>query len=234
MAKGPTEGQSRGVKLRDENGDGYGVKHTDNVPHVLVTSSGLPSGAATAANQTGGNQKTQIVDAGGKPAGVDNATETLQTIEYEHHEIHSGSSFTVSYKADIGNGATLDLLIVTPDTTTWAHMTYEVDVEAETDVLIYEAVTATAGSPVVAYNRDRNNLTPATVVVTSTPTSITAGTTIIRSYHLGSGRSSGGGARATHVFILKQNTKYLFRMTNATTNNNYMAVKLDWYEHTNK
>ena len=39
MAKGPYSGQSRGVQLRDENGDGYGVKHTSNVPHVLMTDS---------------------------------------------------------------------------------------------------------------------------------------------------------------------------------------------------
>jgi len=183
---------------------------------------------------TDGTQKTQIVDSGGKVASVDDTTETLQTIEYEHHEIHSGSSFTASYKADITNGATLDLLIVTPDTTKWAHFTYEFDVELETDILIYEGVTATAGSEVISYNRNRNSLTAPTVVVTSTPTGITAGTTLLRSYHLGSGRSFGGGARSTHEFILKQNTKYLVRLTNSTANNNYMAVKLDWYEHINK
>lgn len=49
MAKGADNGQSRGIKLRDENGDGYGVKHTNNVPHVKVTE--LPSGLATTVNQ---------------------------------------------------------------------------------------------------------------------------------------------------------------------------------------
>jgi len=172
-------------------------------------------------------------DSTSQPLRLDKATNSLQVVDYEHHEIHSGSSFTASYKADIGNGANLDLLIVTPDTTKWTHLTYDIDVEAETDIMFYEAPTATAGDAVVAYNRDRNSATTATTTVTSTPTSITPGTTIIRSYHLGSGRDTGGGERGTHEFVLKQNTKYLFRLTNATTNNNYMAVKLDWYEHTN-
>lgn len=51
MAKDSTEGQSRGIKLRDENGDGYGIKHTGNAPHVVVTSSVIPSGAASSEKQ---------------------------------------------------------------------------------------------------------------------------------------------------------------------------------------
>lgn len=165
---------------------------------------------------------------------IDAATHALETIEYEHHEIHSGSSFTVSYSADIGNGANLDIAVITPDTTKYAHLTYEFDVEAESDFKIYEAATLTAGTAIAAYNRNRNSLTAATTSVTHTPTSITTGTTIIRDFHIGSGRTWGGGDRAQHEFILKRNTKYLIRLTNATANNNYMAIKLDWYEHTDK
>jgi len=168
------------------------------------------------------------------PIRIDSATNTLQTIEYEHHEIHAGSSFTASHKAAVAQSANLDLLIVTPNTSKYAHFTYEFDCEKETELAIYEGVTATAGDAVVAYNRDRNSATAATVVVTSTPTSITAGNTIIRSIHVGSGKTVGGGDRATHEFILKKNTKYLFRLTNMISNaDNDMSVKLDWYEHTN-
>jgi len=135
---------------------------------------------------------------------VDTTTSVRTFIDFAHHEIHEGDAFTASYRADVGNGANLDLLIVTPNTTKWAHLTYELDVGAETDMLIYEAPTATAGDAVVAYNRDRNSATTATVTVTSTPTGITTGTTIIRAYHLGTGKSFGGGARDVHEFILKQ------------------------------
>ena len=166
---------------------------------------------------------------------IDASTNTIQTMSYEHHEIHSGSSFTTSYIADIGNGANLDMLIVTPDSLAYAHLLYEIDVQAEAQLYIYENVTATAGDAVVAYNRNRVG-TPAsaTVVVTSTPTGITEGSTIIRSRHMGSGKSIGGGDRGTHEFILKPNTKYLVRLTNSTSGDNYMSVIFDWYEHTDK
>jgi len=164
---------------------------------------------------------------------VDGVTTALKIVDYAHHEVHSGSSFTTSYIADIANGANLDLLIVTPDSLAYAHLFYELDVQAEAQLMIYEAVTATAGDAVVAYNRRRVG-TPdaATVVVTSTPTGITTGSTIIRSRHMGSGKAIGGGDRGTHEFILKPATKYLFRVTNSTASDNYMSVILDWYEHT--
>lgn len=157
--------------------------------------------------------------------------DSICTIDFAHCEVHEAESFTASYKADVAGSANMDLLIVTPNTDIRAHFTYELDVEAETDIILYEAVTATAGTAVVAYNRDRNSTTAATVVVTHTPSAITEGTTLIRSFHLGSGKAFGGGDRAVHEFILKKNTKYLFRLNNVTASANYMAVKLDWYEH---
>lgn len=165
---------------------------------------------------------------------IDASTHSLQVVTYEHHEIHAGSSFTASYSADIGNGANLDIAIVTPDTAAYAHMTYEFDVEAEADLKIYEAATLTPGTAIAAYNRNRNSATAAAVSVTHTPTGITTGTTIIRDFHVGSGKTFGGGDRSAHEFILKRNTTYLLRLNNATTGANYMAIKLDWYEHTDK
>ncbi len=166
----------------------------------------------------------------------DEKTKALNTVDYSHHEIHSGSSFTSCHKADVANGANLDILVVTPNTTKWSHLTYELEVEAETDVNIYEAPTASNnGTPLAVFNRDRNSSKTAGTTVFHTPT-IAGGSegTLIRCWHLGSGKTFGGGDRGTHEIILKQNTKYLIRLTNATTGNNYMSVKVDWYEHTNK
>ena len=123
-------------------------------------------------------------------------------------------------------------MIVTPNTTKYAHFTYALEVELETNMFLYEDAIATAGSAVVAYNRDRNNLTAATVVVTSTPTGITTGSTIIRQNHYGTGKTAGGDDRTVNEFILKKNTKYLLRLTNLVANaTNYCSVRLNWYEH---
>lgn len=158
--------------------------------------------------------------------------DAITTIDFAHHEIHEGDAFTASYKVDVANGANLDLLIVTPNTDKRIHFTYVVEVELETDGAFYENVTATAGTAVAAYNRDRNSLTAATLVVTHTPSAITEGTTIIRSGHYGSGKTIGGNDRTVNEIILKKNTKYLLRLTNVIANaTNYMSVRLNWYEH---
>jgi hypothetical protein len=166
---------------------------------------------------------------------LDVGTHVLSTIEYEHHEIHAGSSFTCDYKRDVANGANLDVILTTPDTTKWLHLTWEVDCELEADINIYEGAVTGTGTTITVYNRDRNSAVTSSTLVQLTPVAVTTGTTIIRGYHVGTGKSSGAtGVRATHEFILKQNTKYLFRFTNATTSDNWVALKLDWYEHTNR
>lgn len=158
--------------------------------------------------------------------------DAITTIDYAHHEIHEGSSFTASFQQDIANGGNMDILIVTPNSTKYAHFTYALEVELETNMFLYEGAIATAGAAVVAYNRDRNNLTAATVVVTSTPTGITTGSTIIRQNHYGTGKTAGGDDRTVNEFILKKNTKYLLRLTNLVANaTNYCSVRLNWYEH---
>lgn len=159
--------------------------------------------------------------------------DAITTIDFAHHEIHDGSSFTASFQQDIANGGNMDILIVTPNSTKYAHFTYAIEVELETNMFLYEAPTATAAAnPIVAYNRNRNSLTEATVVVTHTPTGITTGSTIIRQNHLGSGKTVGGDDRTVNEFILKKNTKYLLRLTNLVANaTNYCSVRLNWYEH---
>ena len=48
------------------------------------------------------------------------------------------------------------------------------------------------------------------------------------------GKGGGGGeARALHEWVLKQNTKYLLRIT-SHTDANVISVSFDWYEHTNE
>lgn len=165
-----------------------------------------------------------------RPLEFDSNTDTLQVIDYAHHKIHDGAAFTASFSADVAaTTGKLLLLIVTPNTDVFAHLKYNFNVEGEADIMLYEAPTATAGDAVVAYNRNRNSAVAATVVVTSTPTSITEGTTIIRKHHL----IAGGSIKSDDELILKKNTKYLLSIANATGATNFTAVNLDWYEHTN-
>lgn len=153
------------------------------------------------------------------------------TIDYPHYRIHTGATYTTGYDLDTSNGASLDILVVTPNTTVRSHFTYEIVAELEAHFTMYEGVTTSNnGTALPSYNRNRNSANTSTLLTYHTPTVSNLGSTLLRRWHSGSGRAYGGGDRGTHEFILKQNTSYLLRITNSTTNNNYMAVKLDWYE----
>ena len=164
----------------------------------------------------------------------DTTTSSMQTVEYEHHEIHSGSSYRTSYIVELSNGASQDILVTTPDTTKWAHMTLLVNTKLEAAVYIYENPTITgAGTGVTTYNRNRNVSTAATTVVTHTPSVSATGAVLIWADHVGTGKSSGSESHSQDEFVLKQNEQYLIRVTNATSSANYVAIHVDWYEHTN-
>ena len=168
-----------------------------------------------------------------KPTGV------LSTIEYEHHEIHAGSSFMVTYfDADVDATETADLLLVTPNTTKWGHLIWSIEGTLITTVYIYEGATTSAdGTALSEINQDRNSLTTATIVATHTPSVTGTGTEIyVKSFGTASGgpsTRSGGLSHADQEVILKQNTKYLIRV-DSDTDNNRITFVLRWYEHTNK
>ena len=178
--------------------------------------------------------RSKISDTVSRPVRVDSATHVLETIEYEHHEIHSGSSYTADRNVELSSSANMDILLVTPVSTKWPHMFYEIESQAESLFTLYESPTATAGTAIPAINRNRNVTKPATMTLSHTPTSITTGSTILRQHHLGAGKSFGGGARGVHEFVLKGNTKYLIRITNLTVSDNWVNIVINWYEHTNK
>lgn len=172
-------------------------------------------------------------------------TYALKTMDYAHHEIHRGSSFVASGTIDLGNAATLNVTLKTPNTTEWCHTVIQIVSESEMAFNLYEgflpsgtADGGTIGVAVTAYNRDRNSSSAAGMLVYTGATVGTAGTatagTLIEAGHWGSGRGVGGSDRGVSEFILKQNTNYLVQMVNATSNANYTAWEVDWYEHTNK
>ena len=165
---------------------------------------------------------------------IDTSTRAMMVIEYAHHEIHSGDSFTWSESTDVGASTDFDLVVTTPNTTTWAHMTYSIISEAEGEIQIYENCTPTTdGTARTPLNRNRNSAGVATATVQRIPTLATPGS-LIEVIHFGSGKSVGGDNREASEWILKQNEDYLFRVINATSSANQMTIKFDWYEHEDK
>lgn len=172
---------------------------------------------------------------------VDASTLAAMTIEYEHHEIHSGDHYFVEDVQDIAINAVYDLQWTTPNTTEWAHFDFELNCEAETEWYIYEGASiVNAGTAITPVNNNRNSAHTSTATIAGilnadladanvdTPTG--AATQIAHGI-IGAGRNGGVITRDKEI-ILKQNTIYCMRaIANAA---GYINFLISWYEHTNK
>ena len=190
---------------------------------------------------SGGSLSVQILDPAGIPAEVDNSTHTLQTITYEHHEIHSGSHYFIGRASSLALSAVLDVQVQTPNTTKWSHLTFQLQCSAETAWWIYEDVSFTlTGSTLTPYNNNRNSantsgtifyqIANASVALANADTNITGSTLLIQGV-IGDGREGGQDERSKEL-ILKQNTKYLFRAESLSAGQ--VGYNIEWYEHTDK
>lgn len=173
--------------------------------------------------------------------GVDSATNTLMSISYEHHEIHSSSHYFVDSVADLAINNVFDLQFTTANTTTWPHFTFELNCESETMWYIYEGATiVTPGTTVTPINNNRNssntsNATLASISNTSlananADTSVAAATQLAMGI-VGAGKNGGITSRNREI-VLKQNTVYCFRAI--ATAAGYTNFFMSWYEHANK
>ena len=177
----------------------------------------------------------------GKAIGINNDSTTgaMSTVDYAHHEVHSGSYFEYVNAQELTNAQTVSFVVVTPNTTKWAHFGFEIEGEAEFDLQMFEGATPSAVGTVVSapavINANRNVSDVHTTLIYHTPT-LGGGSkgTLIRRFHSGSGKAAGGKAGTPNEIILKQNTKYWFDLTNATSSDNWISWYIAWYEHTNK
>ena len=171
---------------------------------------------------------------------LDKATNSIQTVDYEHHEIHAGSHFIVADVVDLAINEVYDLQLTTPNTTKWSHLTFEVDAESETAWYIYEGATiSTAGTGITPINNNRNSATTSgntlagilnTSLVNANADTAVAGATLLERGIIGTGKGSGGSDARNRELILKQNTIYCFRaVANAA---GYIDFVMSWYEHT--
>ena len=170
---------------------------------------------------------------------IDAATNSIQTVTYAHHEIHSGSHYVTRTYWTIAKNGSKDILIVTPAGTKMPHVTTGFNLSTSTTVVEwFDAVTTSNdGDLLLSRNRNRNFADNNTTLIYEDPT-VTDGAVagnILQEGIFGSGRGSiGGGARDSEEIIFKPSTKYLVRFTEQ----NISAVDLnffaDWYAHTPK
>ncbi len=164
------------------------------------------------------------------PALLNPASHCLAEIDFDHHKVHEGDSYEVSIAQDVAGEASLDLLVITPNTTKWLHMFLEGQSEAEGFWYVYRDTNSTGGSGITPLNKNENSINTSGATITSGPTVTTPGTQI-RIAKTGSGNKVGGFIRGVGEMILKQNTKYLFRFTNSIAQDKWVSQQLTWYEN---
>lgn len=175
-------------------------------------------------------------------ARIDGYTEALETIDYEHHEVHGGSHYFVVSYADLSINNVLDFTWQMPNTARWTHWTWKISTESETLWQVYETAIATnpLSGAITPLNSNRNSAnTSGTTMKFEVQTNLAAanadtavgGATLIESGISGAGRDSGVEAR-TNELILKQNTLYCLRVT--ATAAGFVNFNMQWYEHTSR
>lgn len=174
-----------------------------------------------------------------QPIRIDKFTNTLQVIDYAHHEAHAASHYFVRNYEDQANGAYLDIRVTTPDTTKWAHMLLIIEVESEVEVMVYEgAVISVAGTARTPINNNRNSANTSglafdyivnTSLANADADTDVSGATLLEDYIVGSGRDSGSASRDQEI-ILDQNRIYDVRILNNAAG--YVNYFFSWYEHT--
>lgn len=185
---------------------------------------------------------------------LDASTHAIETIEYDHHEIHGGSSFTAYYTrtTDATDAHRSAIYLLTPESIPEVHIIVHFSASFAAFFTICEAITITlnhGGHNRVIINRNRNSLNTskardnatahtANVLTTFTEVELAAAGfapgTIIRTEPIiagGGPKPAGGEYRGAQEYILKRNTPYLFLLTNVGANANVHHIHADWYEH---
>jgi len=168
----------------------------------------------------------------------DAATNAVVRISDAHKETHDGNHFVVSEVNSLDDTNTREYLVTTPNTTKWSHFMLTVIGSLDTKIDVYEDTTKTGGTGLTEHNRNRNSSTTATTTVAHTPSGAGDGTLIftMRFGHDTLSTALGGivdTSRGENEWVLKQNAKYLIRITSNTDGNNITSI-LNWYELTNK
>lgn len=177
---------------------------------------------------------------------IDRSTHAIETIEYEHHEIHAGDSYHVFY-ADTGvdDDERLVLSFKTPNTSTWIHMVFDVESKGEAEFKLYEDMTITdnTGISIPVYNRNRNSGNTSGVLDTGQNPDLanhvtlnaemgsgSAYGTVLEHVAFGDAKKAGGEERGISEWILKPDTIYALSFV-ARAATNIMHLHIEWYEH---
>ena len=188
---------------------------------------------------------------------IDASTRALNTIAYEHHEIHSGSSYTAQYDftTAASAGDEMGIYMLTPATKE-IHLVAEYSSSLAAIFTICEGVTLAANTGtdgVAIYNRNRNSTKTSEIQDNATTRAANKITTLTEAEFDGDAtwacgtalrvvpvvagagpKPAGGSGRGSQEYILKHSTAYVFVLETVPATASAQSILLDWYEHTPK
>jgi hypothetical protein len=186
-------------------------------------------------NQTDGSQKTQIVNGSGSIIELDSVHNAIVTTETEHAKVHEELHYFIANFETLNEDANIDYTVQSPNTATRIHMTWKVDSTSQVEFRVYEAATVSDdGTLTTPINNDRNSSNTSAAIVRKNPTIGNVGTLF---YAQSNGKAGSPATKADQVgvekrsreIILKQNTKYLFRIT-SKDDGSVVSYSGEWYE----
>lgn len=222
------------------------IKAIKNISITVSSGGGFPERSQldlnqVKENQTNGTQLSKVLMKTGddtyQTPRIDPTSHSLQMIEFAHHKIHIGEHYMYSDSIELDAAATQDYLITTPNTTNWSHLSFSFEGTAITQLDLYEGTDKNGTTSQTILNNNRNSLNTS---VNTLHKGVSGGTTDgVKIWTHKSGTAT-GAATADGVssgldneIILKQNTKYLIRITSGT-NDNLVNIILGWYENINE
>ena len=182
--------------------------------------------------------KSVIVNSDGNALGVDPVTRTLQIIDYEHHEIHSGDHYYIQGYLELDDGVTNCVKLVTPDSAIWSHFIFDIKSTGICTSYFDEDASGgmTGGAVVDIKNNNRNSTNESGMVITAGVVCPSAYVTRLENSKWGAAgfkEQIGGGSARSDELVLKQNTVYA-RTFISGADDNIIQFKASWYEHANK
>jgi hypothetical protein len=166
-------------------------------------------------------------------------------MDYDHHQLHEGEVWRWSFPFDnLASGSSHNIVFTVPNiaivppflnaVSACPHLRYEVVCNDLATAFFYEAptVTAATGTARTPTNMERNGVYTVKTTILENPTITNVGTQldIVRFLTSAAPNRAGGGSAATpYEVVLKNNTKYLFRITSG---NNGLdgVIHFLWYE----
>ena len=158
------------------------------------------------------------IDNDGNVAKIDEISGALYTIPVEHGIIHQGKGFFLGVDAVVDVGDTYDILIVTPSDKDMHLMAHQVTATSSPgEFCIHESVTASvSGDEIDFNNNNRQSDIEPSVKAYINPTIDDTGVELDCDMLAGTKLSGGSTLDYASEWILKRNTLYLFRYTNAS------------------